>query len=622
MGSAHTNELALLIRERVPDRAELRPRLLRLTSAVEERVLAVDATSIDFVRNAVRILGKLGPTYYPEIQFRCLSSAAPFLYAHAELDVAIAASRAMVAIGKHTGQKKLTRKGSCFLGAIEKSAGNFTDAISHLYEALRLAQETSDVSGEIAALGNLGATFFDAALYCDALPCFQRVELLCATCGVRNAEIQGHQAMNLVNMSSLLLRMGDSKGAYDAAQKSLLLWEEPVTLNDYVSRTLRKAHYVYLCLERGAAIDAKSHAEDCQRYAAEGPTATTRLFAKIATGLVEVELGDAHHGLELLESARVACQSTQLTCASADSWIALAWAYERLHRPEEALSCLRALRGYIVENRKRGVMALIKEAPCTRVENDFDLMAMNYREARLEAEAAKSARQEAQIDLLQRLAIAATLRDDPSGMHGHRVGRLSALIAAKLGWDAHRCWALEIAARLHDIGKSGLPDHILLRRDVLKEAEREFIRAHSRIGHTLLANAPCSEVPDAAAVALHHHERWDGTGYPKGLRERQIPLVARIVAIADVFDALTHGRPYSDAWQIDKALTEILRVSGSHFDPEICSIFADLVYELRRGHDDLDAYLTKGAEESPFMAARRNIEQMLGQGLHRATEKA
>lgn len=579
---------------------------------MDERVRGVDASSIDFVRSAVRVLRKLEPTHDPEIQFRCLTSAVPYLYAHAELNTALLAANGMVVIGRQTGRDDLARKGFNFLGIIDKTSGNFGDAVVHFQRALALAQEIGDVRGEISVLGNLAGTFVEAALYREALPCFDRADSLCKQfSGTADREIIEAQGMSLVNRSALYVRLGDVHNAYRAAQQSLAYWLEPETLNECVSRTLRSAHYVYLSLELGKTEEASEHAEACRSYSARNPTAPSVFFAKIASGLLQIATGNPAYGLQLLQAARREAGSLERTPLMADAWISLAWAYEQLHRPEDALNCIQALRQHVIENRGRAVTVLLARASDVQDEEAFELMALNYREARLKSEISNNAKLGAEMDLLERLAMAATLRDDPSGLHGWRVARLSALLAEKIGWNPRECWTLENGARLHDIGKSALPDHILLSRETLDEAQRDLVNAHSAIGRALLSNTRSTEVADAADIAFYHHERWDGSGYPKGLLGERIPINARIVAVADVFDALTHGRPYAERWPIEKAIAELQAQSGHQFDPAIVRVFTELIAGLRAKHPDLDAFLTAGAASSPFIAARREIQKMV-----------
>jgi putative two-component system response regulator len=248
-----------------------------------------------------------------------------------------------------------------------------------------------------------------------------------------------------------------------------------------------------------------------------------------------------------------------------------------------------------------------------------DLTALKHREALLRAKVAEEQLAWSQIEMLERLAVTADLREEDTGEHGYRVGRLSALLAEDLGMDADTCLAIDLAARLHDIGKMGIPDRILLTSKELKEAERHFMCQHTIIGAELLAKSNLSQLRLAEEIALYHHECWDGSGYPKKLAGKRIPIHARIVALADVFDALTHGRPYAQPWGMDRALDEILKRRGTQFDPELTDRFAKLVIRLRKTHPNLDEFLARAGQNSPFLQARRKIRVMLDE--ERAQER-
>ncbi|GAC1519276.1 MAG: two-component system response regulator [Herpetosiphon sp.] len=181
--------------------------------------------------------------------------------------------------------------------------------------------------------------------------------------------------------------------------------------------------------------------------------------------------------------------------------------------------------------------------------------------------------EEAQIEILERLALAAEYRDDETGHHTSRVASTSALLAAALGLPAAEVELIRQAASLHDVGKIGIPDHILLKPAKLSVAEFEVMKNHTRIGAKMLANGHSPLIQLAATIALMHHERWDGTGYPEGLRGESVPLVGRIVSVADVFDALTHDRTYKQAWTVNEAVAEIQRQSGHQFDPQVVTAF-------------------------------------------------
>ena len=183
---------------------------------------------------------------------------------------------------------------------------------------------------------------------------------------------------------------------------------------------------------------------------------------------------------------------------------------------------------------------------------------------------------EARLEALSRLALASEYRDDATGEHTQRVGRTSAAIARMLGLPDGQVALIRHAAPLHDVGKIGLRDSILLKKGRLTEEEREEMQTHVSIGRSILSGSHAPLLKMAEEIAWTHHERWDGKGYLTGLTGDEIPLSGRIVAVADVFDALTHDRPYKEAWPIDQAVTQIVAESGTHFDPLVVDAFRAL----------------------------------------------
>ena len=177
------------------------------------------------------------------------------------------------------------------------------------------------------------------------------------------------------------------------------------------------------------------------------------------------------------------------------------------------------------------------------------------------------------VEIVDRLAAAADYRDDDTGQHTRRVGNLAARLAAELGMPQEEIEVLRQAAPLHDLGKIGIPDSVLLKSGRLTPDEMQIMRTHATVGGRLLTGAKFAVLRLAEVVALTHHERWDGSGYPAGLAGVAIPLVGRIVAVADVFDALTHPRPYKPAWSVAEAVAEIRAQSGRHFDPAVVVAF-------------------------------------------------
>ncbi len=179
----------------------------------------------------------------------------------------------------------------------------------------------------------------------------------------------------------------------------------------------------------------------------------------------------------------------------------------------------------------------------------------------------------AQVEILERLARAAEYRDDDTGRHTQRVATVAARLARTLGRQAAEVELIFRATPLHDVGKIGIPDHILLKPGRLEPAEFAEMQTHTTIGARILSGGQSELIRLAQVIALTHHERWDGTGYPHSRSGYQIPLAGRIVAVADTFDALTHVRPYKEAWSVAAALEEIVRQRGHQFDPAIADAF-------------------------------------------------
>jgi putative two-component system response regulator len=184
--------------------------------------------------------------------------------------------------------------------------------------------------------------------------------------------------------------------------------------------------------------------------------------------------------------------------------------------------------------------------------------------------------EEARIEILERLALAAEYRDDATGEHTRRVGTESAALARALGMSLDEVDDIRRAAPLHDVGKIALPDSILLKEGPLTEDEMEVVREHPAVGARILSGSRVPILLVAEDIALSHHECWDGTGYPQGLAGEEIPMSARIVSIVDVFDSLTHERPYKHAWTEEEALDEIESLAGTKFDPRAVEAFLRL----------------------------------------------
>ena len=184
--------------------------------------------------------------------------------------------------------------------------------------------------------------------------------------------------------------------------------------------------------------------------------------------------------------------------------------------------------------------------------------------------------EEAQVEIVARLAVAAEFRDDNTGQHTQRVGQMSALLATRLGLPDGQVSLIRRAAELHDVGKIGVPDTILLKIGRLTSEEFEIVKTHTTIGARILSGGKFPLLRLSEEIAFTHHERWDGSGYA-GIRGTDIALAGRIVTVADVFDALTQQRPYKPAWPVAEAIAEIDRQRGRQFDPAVVDAFLRVV---------------------------------------------
>ncbi|WP_331001659.1 HD-GYP domain-containing protein [Methylicorpusculum oleiharenae] len=170
--------------------------------------------------------------------------------------------------------------------------------------------------------------------------------------------------------------------------------------------------------------------------------------------------------------------------------------------------------------------------------------------------------------------------DNDTGVHIWRMAAYSRALAKKLGWSGQQYELLEMAAAMHDTGKIGIPDKVLRKPGKLDADEWRIMQTHTQIGYDILSKSDAPLFKLAAEIALNHHEKWDGGGYPNGLERENIPESARIVAIADVFDALAMNRPYKDAWPLENILDYMNESAGHHFDPQILNAFMSVLPDI------------------------------------------
>jgi putative two-component system response regulator len=510
-----------------------------------------------------------------------------------------------VRLARATQDNAMLRKGLNALGIVNADTGNCAKAVECYAEALELAQHLGDTEAEAATWLNLGVALMYVAQFREAVSCFDRVVVLCGD----NPRMTSARQKANANTALCALHLEDFGRGLKAAEASIQGDPPPNSPIESLSRVLREHTYARLLLEVNNLEEAKRRCQMAKEFAAKSGSPRADIVASIAEGLYEVQSGQVDVGLSrlstTLERARV------MSAMHRDALMALVKAHEIIGQPERALGYLRELmehtRRHQQENALQHLQIHLDSLKTFEVAKDSTATSLERREAALRGQVAEQELFKSRIEMLERLAVTAELRDDSTGEHSYRVGKLAALLAAEYGCDEGTCFMVELAARLHDIGKIGVPDAILLKPDKLNDAERQVMRTHTTVGAELLSKSNIPQMQMAEEIARYHHEWWDGSGYPGGLSGSAIPLSSRITALADVFDALTHRRPYKEPWPLDRALNEIADLSGKQFDPQLTNLFLALVPSIRREHGDLDAYLGQAAQSSPFLQARSRI---------------
>uniref|UniRef100_B8DR06 Metal dependent phosphohydrolase n=1 Tax=Nitratidesulfovibrio vulgaris (strain DSM 19637 / Miyazaki F) TaxID=883 RepID=B8DR06_NITV9 len=247
------------------------------------------------------------------------------------------------------------------------------------------------------------------------------------------------------------------------------------------------------------------------------------------------------------------------------------------------------------------------EEACTAMEETREQLRLAHGQLRafaddlgrtvLDLRASRAELERSYLDTLNRLTLAAAYKDDDTGDHILRMAFYSEGIAAALGMHADGLRDLRVAAPMHDVGKIGTPDAILLKPGRLTPEEFTVMQQHAVIGEKILSASASRVVRIAATIAGTHHERWDGSGYPRGLSGEGIPLEGRIVAVADVFDALTSKRPYKPAFELDKALGIMREGRGTHFDPRPLDAFLEIAKDLWDARDGVRSTLRTGEHD-------------------------
>jgi len=397
----------------------------------------------------------------------------------------------------------------------------------------------------------------------------------------------------------------------EEALSSALPPQSPV---ECVARVQLEHIYVRLLIEVRQYDQARDRARIARGFAEQFGSQMAKNYALAAEAMAEIAAGSRDIGLTRLKQAlELARRGPEGNLR--DMLMASVRGYQLAEKPDVSSLLMHELT-QLTQRIRRHQIKLHQQRHMRAVEKQWrerQQAADSAQQRELADQMHSAAVVQSLADYLEKASVAAELFDDTTGYHVYRVGSMVREIAKAYGLDENTCLLLEIGARQHDIGKGLIPESILNKPGKFTPAERTIMETHAAEGARMIREASngLAQMHVAEDIAHCHHEKWDGTGYPRQLVGGQIPLSARITAIADVFDALTHRRSYKEAWTLNQALEEIKRGRGTHFDPELTDIFLDLVPRLIRRHGDLESYLAEPAANCDFIQDRASLNRQL-----------
>lgn len=489
-------------------------------------------------------------------------------------------------LGQFSGQTHCLNN----MGAIQMSLGQYHQAITALNQAYGLSRaHLGDPRSEAFILSTLARVHHLDHDHERAITVMRAAQL--AAAGTHDRVLQ---ATMLLNLGSFCLAAGQLDDAAEHLGAALELSRglgyrlgELSTLDSLGSLYERQGDVRRAMSAHGAALDIALEIGDTQG----------ELDARLHLGQLHLGAGQLEDADAQLRRALELARQAGAPRDTADVHHALAEVsrqrgdYRSAYEHQDQLRMIeRHLFDHERDRQTRNLTIRFEveraqhEAEVYRLRTEVEHEARQAAETLVRERTAELAR--AQHEVVTRLAMAAEYRDDTTGEHTRRVGRSAARIARALGWTEERANVLGIAARLHDVGKIGIPDTVLLKADKLTSPEFSQMQTHTLIGARILSGGRSELLRLAEEIALTHHERWDGRGYPRGLTGLQIPLTGRIVAVADVFDALTQARPYKQAWTPEAALAELQTQAGSHFDPDVVAVALEVLATPMPGNNE------------------------------------
>ncbi len=537
-------------------------------------------------RESVNLAEKL---FKPETQAAALNGIASVYYARGEYQRSLTHLHKALKIQSTFSDPRSAAKTIINIGLQYIELAEFPKAIKNFFKALKLTQQNqSDKRTEGICLLNIGVVYQELNEYQRALEFYGK--------SLEVANEINHTSMQcnaLVNAGSVQSKLANHQTALETLYEALELARSHNLLQletralDSLGQAFQAQGNISTAIEQHLkAIELSITIGDIE----------CEIDSRLNIGLEYLLLSDSTQARDHLEHAMRLSLKVGRKKSVAKTHELLAQVYETLQQPDKTIFHLKqqllSEQEIAKERTDQQVQSLAAQLELERSRHENALYRLGNVAAKKAKEKAESEvfertvqLEQAQLEMIERLSIAAEYRDDVTGNHAERVGEYSALIAQKLGLDHENVELLRQAARLHDIGKIGIPDSILLKPNVFTPEERHFMQTHTLIGQRILSGGTSKILQAAEQIAVTHHERWNGTGYPKDLAHENIPLFGRIVAVADVFDALMQTRPYKTAWSKEQSLEEIKRQSGLQFDPSVVEAALHIFENLKHPNE-------------------------------------
>ncbi len=492
------------------------------------------------------------------------------LYANARSGDAMALARAVLVQSTLANDAVLERRAATACGLLCADTADLVSAIEHHVHALRLAEVADDRIEMSRTWNNIGAAMGIAANYELAGRCYQRC------LGILEGDEQpvfGRYAA-YTNLAQSFFQMGQIQEGLEYAQRALFEQTPAIREADLHGALLLRRNLVRLLVAAGHVKDAEPHVAEAAVLAdlirtprAHIAAATTRAVHELATG---------HTDLALTRLEQALARAREVPAALRDTLACVIRAEEAAGNPGRALIRLGELSEHIYRSaidRAREHVELANLTARGRTALDHD---REQSQSRLAAQISAPTQPDS-WNALDRLAVSAVMRMDKTGWHGKRVGALTKALAIASGCAPLQALEMGLAAELHDIGMTAVPEGILSKRGPLNRAERTVVKRHAEAGAEILRDDRHPRVFVAREIARYHHAHWDGSGHPERVAGKLIPVAARVCAVADAYDAMVCGLGSRPARTMDEALEELRRQAGKQFDPDLVGCFDEMI---------------------------------------------